>query len=97
MKGTGIYAVAGIRVRAIRCESYAIGDGSTANAFVDISIRIRGGRPAELKERTVGAVFDAARAFLAPQLETIPMALSLELRDIDPAYSPKINSMNRQE
>ncbi|MCO6382837.1 MAG: 5-carboxymethyl-2-hydroxymuconate isomerase [Vannielia sp.] len=90
---TGVFPLAGIRVRAARCTDYAIADGDPANIFVDISIRLRGGRPQEAKEAATAHVFEAARAFLAPVIETQPIMLSLEMRDIDPALSPKLNTV----
>lgn len=90
---TGIFPLAGIRVRAARCDAYAIADGDLANIFVDISIRLRGGRPQEAKEAATAHVFAAARAFLTPVIESQPIMLSLEMRDIDPALSPKLNTV----
>ena len=95
VRNTGIFSPAGIRVRAIRCRDFVIADGNPANVFVDISIRIRGGRPADLKQRVVDGVFAAARGFFDNHLPKTPLALSLELRDIDPAYSPKLNTIRK--
>lgn len=90
---TGIFPLAGIRVRAARFDHYSIADGDAANIFVDISIRLRGGRPQEAKEAATAHVFEAARKFLAPVIESQPVMLSLEMRDIDPALSPKLNTV----
>ena len=35
----------------------------------------------------------AAKKFLKPVLDTSPFALSMEMRNIDPELSPKINSI----
>ncbi|SIO02007.1 5-carboxymethyl-2-hydroxymuconate Delta-isomerase [Vannielia litorea] len=90
---TGIFPLAGIRVRAARCDHYSIADGDPANLFVDISIRLRGGRPQDAKEAATAHVFEAARTFLAPVIAARPIMLSLEMRDIDPALSPKLNTL----
>lgn len=90
---TGVFPLAGIRVRAIRCEHFAIADAHPDNAFIDISIRLRGGRSPEDKAHATQAVFDAAADFLKPVIDTHPIALSLEMRDIDPALSPKLNTI----
>jgi 5-carboxymethyl-2-hydroxymuconate isomerase len=90
---TGVFPPPGIRVRAIRCETYSIADGHPDNAFIDISIRLRGGRSIEDKKRATQAVYDAAEAFLEPFFITHPIALSLEMRDIDPELSPKRGSI----
>ena len=90
---TGVFPLPGIRVRAIRCETYAIADGHPDNAFIDISIRLRGGRSMEDKQRATRQVFEAAESFLKPFFVTHPIALSLEMRDIDPELSPKRGSI----
>lgn len=91
--GTGLFEPAGIRVRAIRCDHYAIADGHPDNAFIDISVRLRAGRDLDRRQAATQAVFDAAEAFLEPHFAKLPLALSFEMRDIDPELSPKRNSI----
>ena len=90
---TGVFPMAGIRVRALRADHQSIADGDPRHGFIDISIRLRGGREMDAKKAATAAVFKAAETFLAPVLETRPMALSLEMRDIDPELSPKLNTI----
>lgn len=90
---TGVFDPAGIRVRAVRCADYLIADGHPDNAFIDISIRLRGGRPLEARKAATQAVFDAAEAYLADMLVRRPLALSMEMRNIDPELSPKCGSI----
>ncbi|MCC2110817.1 MAG: 5-carboxymethyl-2-hydroxymuconate Delta-isomerase [Hyphomicrobiales bacterium] len=90
---TDILPLAGIRVRAIRCEDYAIADADPSNAFIDISVRLRAGRPLEGRKAATAHIFTAAEGFLQPYFAKIPLALSLEMRDIDPELSPKCGSI----
>lgn len=83
----------GIRVRAFRADHVAIADGNPAHGFVDISIRLRGGRPKAVKKDASDRVFEAARAYLTEYMASHPLALSLEIRDIDPDLSPKTGSI----
>ncbi len=83
----------GIRVRAIRVDHYAIADGAPKHGFVDISVRLRAGRPTPVKQQVIGQVFDAARAFLSPAMTSRSIALSAELRDIDAELSPKCGTI----
>lgn len=85
--------LAGIRVRALRVDHYAIADGNPAHGFIDISVRMRAGRPPELRQDVAHRLFDAARRLLDPVMTRRPLALSLELRDIDPALAPKTGSI----
>ncbi|KMW59185.1 5-carboxymethyl-2-hydroxymuconate delta-isomerase [Candidatus Rhodobacter oscarellae] len=87
------FPMPGVRVRATRVDHYAIADGDPKHGFVDISIRLRGGRPDEVKAAATQAIFEAARVFLAPVMAERSIALSLEMRDIDPALSPKAGTV----
>src|SRR5690606_39618367 len=73
------------RVRALRCAAYAIADDDEQNGFIDMSLRLGAGRSLEDKRRLGDALIEAARTQLAPLLARPHFALSLELREIDPA------------
>lgn len=90
---TGVFPLAGIRVRAIRVDHVVIADGNPAHAFLDISVRLRGGRTAEAKARATAEIFAAAERFCAAVLATSSFLLSMEMRDIDPGLSPKASSI----
>lgn len=84
---------AGVRVRALPAPHYSIADGNPQHGYIDISIRLRAGRPLDVKKAATQAIFDAAEAFLAPVMARRPLALSLEMRDIDPDLSPKTGTI----
>lgn len=86
-------AMPGIRVRAYRTDHHAIADGTDGHEFVDISIRLRGGRPDIVKDRIARELFEAAREFIDPYMSGSSLALSLEVRDIDPELSPKTGTI----
>ena len=90
----GLFEVGAVRVRAIRCDHYAIADRLADNAFVDLNFRVGAGRSDEDKKRAGEKVFAAAQDVLAPLFETPHFALSLEIREIDPELSWKRNSMH---
>ncbi|WP_305989193.1 5-carboxymethyl-2-hydroxymuconate isomerase [Roseibium sp. MMSF_3544] len=83
----------GIRVRALRAEHFSIADGDPKHAFIDISVRMRAGRPMDVKKDAAERLFNAAKAFLEPVLSTSSLALSLEIRDIDPDLAPKTGTI----
>lgn len=83
----------GIRVRATRVDHYAVADGNPEHGFVDISVRLRGGRPQEVKKEAISRIFQAAKAFLDPAMAQHSIALSAEIRDIDPDLSPKVGTI----
>lgn len=90
---TGTLPVAGVRVRAIRADHVSIADGNPAHGYIDISLRLRGGRDLEARKAATRHVFEAARAHLEPVMAVHPVALSFEMRDIDPELSPKCGSI----
>lgn len=87
------FPLAGLRVRAFRADHYAIADGGPQHGFIDISVRLRGGRAPEVKRDAVQRLFDATCDFLAPVMAERSIALSLEMRDIDPDLSPKTSTI----
>lgn len=94
MMDTGEFETGAVRVRAIRCDHYAIADELPENGFIDMSLRMGAGRPEELRKEIGEAIFEAAKAYLAELFETPHFALSLEIREISPALSWKKNAMH---
>ena len=92
---TGVLPLAGIRVRATACTHSVIADGNPDHAFLDISLRLRGGRTTEAKQQATAHIFAAAETYCAAVLESSSFMLSFEMRDIDPALSPKTSSIRR--
>ena len=92
---TGVFPLAGIRVRATACTHVVIADGNPDHAFLDISVRLRGGRPLDKRKAATAHIFAAAEAFCAEIMDTSPFMLSLEMRDIDPELSPKASSIRK--
>lgn len=90
---TGALPLPGVRVRAIRADHVSIADGRDIHGYIDISLRLRGGRDDATKQAATDHVFAAAKTFLAPVFETRSLALSFEMRDINPALSPKTGTI----
>lgn len=91
---TGLFELGAIRVRAIRCEAYAVADLLEANSFIDMSFRMGKGRSEDDRKRTGDAIFAAVTEFLGPQFATPHFALTLEVREIDPTLSWKKNAIH---
>jgi 5-carboxymethyl-2-hydroxymuconate isomerase len=83
----------GIRVRAIKVDHYAIADGNPEHAYIDVSVRLRGGRSMEVRKAATHTLFEAIKTFLEPVMAGSSLALSFEMRDIDPELSPKCGSI----
>ena len=91
---TKIFPIKGIRVRALKCIHYSIADNNPNNGFIDISVRLREGRDIEIRKKATSHIFSEAKSFLQPILDNHPFALSMEMRNIDPEFSPKINTIS---
>lgn len=90
---TGALPLAGVRVRAIRADHVSIADGDPGHGFIDISIRLRAGRDLAMRKAATQKIFAAARDFLRPAMEQHSIALSFEMRNIDPDLSPKCGTI----
>ena len=87
------FPMAGIRVRATRVDHVAIANGNPKHGFVDLSIRLREGRPHDVKHDAITQIFAVLTDFMAPTMETLSVALSAEMRDIDADLSPKFGNI----
>lgn len=90
---TGVFPLAGIRVRAFAAQYVSIADGDAQHGYIDIAVRLRGGRTIEARKAATDQIFAAAQAHLAPVMAERSLALSFEMRDIDPELSPKAGSV----
>lgn len=92
---TGILPLAGIRVRAIKADHVVIADGNPDHAYLDISVRLRGGRTDTARAEATALIFAAAEAYCAEVMASSSFMLSMEMRDIDPTLSPKASSIRK--
>ncbi|MCK4711836.1 MAG: 5-carboxymethyl-2-hydroxymuconate isomerase [Marinosulfonomonas sp.] len=90
---TGVLPMAGIRVGAIRADHACLADGDADHGYIDISVRLREGRSLLTRKMAIALIFDAAKAFLAPAMAKYPIALSLEMRQIDAELAPKTSTI----
>lgn len=91
---TGVFLLGGIRTRAQRRDVYCVADGNPANRFVHLDVKIAAGRPLEVRKRAGDAIFAAASAALAPIFAKHPLAISLEITEINPETSWKQNNLH---
>ena len=90
---TGLFPMPGIRVRGFKAEHFSIADGNTKHAFLDLTIRLREGRPQEKKEAATQAIFEAIKNHISPAMAKHSIALSVEMQDIDANLSPKAGTI----
>jgi len=91
---TGIFPVGGIRVRAIRCEHYAIADGRDGFAFMAMLLRLGEGRDLPARKRAGDHIFAKLSHELDPLFADEGFALSFDIQVIDKETSWKRNSIH---
>ena len=90
---SGIADVAGFRTRTERREVYCVGDGSARNGFVHVVARIRHGRSLEQRKALAQSLMAAAEKALERAFAARPLALSVEVHEIDPETRLMRNTM----
>ncbi|CCE06546.1 putative 5-carboxymethyl-2-hydroxymuconate isomerase, HpcD-like [Bradyrhizobium sp. STM 3843] len=91
---TGIFPIGGIRVRAIRCEHYAIADGKTDYGFLAMLLRLGEGRDLPARQKAGEHVFGALSNYLDPVFANSKFALSFDMQINDAATSWKRNNIH---
>jgi 5-carboxymethyl-2-hydroxymuconate isomerase len=91
---TGIFPLGGIRVRAIRCEHYAIADGTGDYGFLDMVLRLGEGRDLPTRQRAGEHIFRALSQHLDPVFSASKFALSFDMQINDKDTSWKRNNLH---
>jgi 5-carboxymethyl-2-hydroxymuconate isomerase len=91
---TGIFPLGGIRVRAIRCEHYAIADGSAQSGFLAMLLRLGEGRDLAARKKAGEHIFKALSKHLDPVFAASRFALSFDMQINDKETSWKRNNIH---
>ena len=91
---TGIFPLGGIRVRAIRCEHYAIANGDPSFGFLDMVLRLGEGRDLATRQKAGEHIFKALSAHLDPVFAGSRFALSFDMQINDKNTSWKRNNIH---
>jgi 5-carboxymethyl-2-hydroxymuconate isomerase len=91
---TGIFPVGGIRVRALRCEHFAIADGNPHLGFLAMVLRLGEGRDLATRKKAGEHVFRALSDHLDPVFAASKFALSFDIQINDKEMSWKRNNIH---
>ena len=91
---TGIFPLGGIRVRAIKCEHYAIADGRKNYGFLDMVLRLGEGRDLPTRKKAGEHIFKTLSAYLDPVFANSKFALSFDMQINDKETSWKRNNIH---
>jgi len=91
---TGIFPLGGIRVRAVKCEHYAIADGQPDLGFLDMVLRLGEGRDLATRKKAGEHIFKVLSAYLDPVFAQGRFALSFDMQVNDKETSWKRNNIH---
>jgi 5-carboxymethyl-2-hydroxymuconate isomerase len=91
---TGIFPLGGIRVRAIRCEHFAIADGHADFGFLAMVLRLGEGRDLAARKAAGEHIFNTLSRYLDPVFAAGKFALSFDMQINDKETSWKRNNIH---
>ena len=91
---TGIFPLGGIRVRAIRCEHYAVADARHDYGFLDMVLRIGEGRDLATRQKAGEHIFQVLSKHLDPVFAASKFALSFDMQINNKDTSWKRNNIH---
>lgn len=91
---TGVFPIGGIRTRAHATQFYEIADGHPDNAFVHVLLRIGQGRDLQTRKRACEQMLAAVCAALEKAFADAPLAISLEMQEIDAQLAYRKNNLH---
>ncbi len=80
---TGVFPLAGMRSRAIRCDDYRVGDGDPDHGFVNLSMKVGQGRDLETRLAMGRTLFEILIEHLQPIFASRGLAVSFEMRELE--------------
>lgn len=86
---TGLFPLAGIRIRAFAADHAIVADGLAENDFAAFTLSVGAGRSTEALKGAGDVIFAALQEALSELLATPHFALSMEIRVSDPDLSWK--------
>jgi 5-carboxymethyl-2-hydroxymuconate isomerase len=81
---SGLFEPAAVRTRALPRDIYLIADRAPENIFLHIIARIRAGRTTVERKSLGNSLLRTAREALAALPASTPIALTVEVQEIDP-------------
>ena len=92
---TGLFPLKGIRSRAYVCDQYRMADGNTHHGFAHLEVKVGAGRSLADRQAVAEQFFSVFTQFFDVHFEQRGMALSFELRELEPVL--KFNKNNIQD
>lgn len=92
---TGMFALKGIRSRGYCCQQYRMADGNPEHGFAHLEVKLGAGRSIEDRKAAAESFFALFSDHFDEQVQQRGMALSFEMRELEPVL--KFNKNNVAE
>ncbi|MFZ1386744.1 MAG: 5-carboxymethyl-2-hydroxymuconate Delta-isomerase [Thiolinea sp.] len=92
---TDLFPLKGIRSRAYACHDYRMADGNPEHIFVHLTVLLGAGRSLEERELAAKSFFKVLEAHFASCFESRGVAMSFEMKELEPVL--KYNKNNLQD
>ncbi|WP_298608431.1 5-carboxymethyl-2-hydroxymuconate Delta-isomerase [uncultured Thiothrix sp.] len=90
---TGIFPLKGIRSRAYPCHDYRMADGNPEHMFVHLTVLLGAGRSLEERELAAKSFFKVLETHFASCFETRGVAMSFEMKELEPVLKYNKNTI----
>lgn len=94
-KETGLFPFKGIRSRGYCCTQSHIADGNPQHGFAHLEVKLGSGRSMQERQAAADSFFKIYCHHFAEQVEQRGMAISFEMRELEPIL--KFNKNNVQD
>ena len=91
-KETDMFPIKGIRSRAYCCQQYRMADGNPEHGFAHLEVKLGAGREQDQKQAAAEAFFAVFTAHFDQLVKQRGMALSFEMKELEPVL--KFNKNN---
>ena len=89
---TGLFPLKGVRSRAYCCGQYRMADGNPEHGFAHLEVKLGAGRSLEDRKAAAEQFFEVFSQHFDAQVQQRGMALSFEMRELEPVL--KFNKNN---
>lgn len=93
---SGVFPLAGVRVRGARRDRYLVADGDPENAFIHLVARIGHGRDLQTRQAVSKDLFATLCDHVEALFERRGLGLTFEMVEIEPATSFKKNNLHER-
>jgi len=94
-EATGLFPLKGIRSRGYCCSQHRIADGNPEHGFAHLEVKLGAGRSIEDRQAAAASFFTLFCEHFAEQSARRGVALSFEMRELEPVL--KYNSNNIED